>query len=221
MKKDLYTSGEYVGHFHPGSEKNPFREIYAEKLDYVIQRVAGEGLRILDLGGGMGRAAVPLSKKHLVTLADLSLAMLRKAGEGRNGFARLNCDAEVLSLRDKSFDAVLAIDLVSHLQAFAAALAEIRRVLKPGGLLLIDCTNRNPLWILNYPGYVNPFRQPIRWLRTFWGGGIPPEWQGQVVHLSRQGFARALEESGFRAIAWKSFGPAWCPKWHLAVCTTP
>jgi ubiquinone/menaquinone biosynthesis C-methylase UbiE len=220
MDKRLYTSGEYVSHFRPDSEKNAFRELYAAKRDYLINRIPGKDLRILDLGGGMGRLTIPLARRHRVVLADLSMEMLRLAGENGTGFERVQCDAEEeLCFENESFDCVLVIDLLSHVSKAQKMLAEIRRVLKPDGMLFIDATNSNPLWVLNYPRYVNPLRRPVRWLRTVMGGGIPPEWQGRIHHLSRTRFEHLLDKAGFSVFEWASFGPIWCPKWFLAVCT--
>jgi ubiquinone/menaquinone biosynthesis C-methylase UbiE len=219
MEKRLYTSGQYVTHFRPDSERNPFQKIYAEKRNYLIRRIPGKDLRILDLGGGMGRMTIPLSARHRMVLADLSMSMLRLAGEAGTGFERLNCEADALCLKSGSFDGVVAIDLVPHLRSVPQVLAEIRRVLKPKGLLFIDTTNSNPLWVLGYPQYANPLRKPVRWLRTLLGGGVPPEWQGKIRHLSRRRFGRLLKQSGFDVVDWAAFGPVWCPKWFVAVCT--
>ncbi|MBI3811363.1 MAG: class I SAM-dependent methyltransferase, partial [Nitrospirae bacterium] len=152
--KRLYTTGEYVQHFRPAFEGDSFQSIYAKKRDYVIGRVDQFGrknLRILDLGGGMGRMTVPLAPRHQMILADLSLAMLRLSGTQGNGFHRLNCDAEALCFAERSFDAVIAIDLFSNLSSPSDVLAELRRILKPDAILIIDITNSNPLWVLGYP----------------------------------------------------------------------
>lgn len=47
------------------------------------------------------------------------------------------CDAEQLTLEDASFDAVLCIEVMEHTTSPPALLSEIRRVLKPGGKLLL------------------------------------------------------------------------------------
>lgn len=220
MDKRLYTSGEYVKHFRPDSDMNPFHKIYSEKRDYLLRRIPGKNLQILDLGGGMGRLTIPLSRKHRVVLADLSMEMLRLAGENGTGFERVHCDAEeTLCFESERFDCVLVIDLLSHVSDARKMLSEIHRVLKPGGMLFIDATNSNPLWILNYPRYVSPFRKPTRWLRTFFGAGILPEWQGKIHHLSRTRFEQLLEETGFSVAELALFGPPWCPKWFLTACT--
>jgi len=220
--KRLYTSGEYVECFRPAFQGDSFQEIYTQKRDVVIRQVdqlGGKSLRILDLGGGMGRMTLPLAPRHQMVLADLSLAMLKLAGTQGNGFHRLNCDAESLCFAEGSFDAVIAIDLFSHLPAPSEVLAQLRRILKPNGVLLMDITNSNPLWVLGYPRYVNPLRQPGRWVRTLLGAGVLPEWQGRIYHHSKRRFGRILQQSGFHVSEWVSFGPSWCPKWFLAVCT--
>lgn len=218
MDKRLYTSDDYVKHFRPDSERNSFHKIYAEKRDYLLNRIPGENLCVLDLGGGMGRISMPLSGRHRVFLADLSMGMLRMAGENGTGFERVNSDAEELCFKNESFDCILVIDLVPHFSNIIQLLAEIRRVLKPGGVLFIDSTNSNPLWVLNYPQYVNPLRRPVRWFRTIMGRGILPEWQGKIHHLSKKRFEHLLNGAGFSVLEWASFGPLWCPKWFLAVC---
>lgn len=216
--KRLYTSGRYVEHFRPAYQGDTFAALYAEKLEFILRSVPGEGLRILDLGGGMGRMALPLSARHQVTLADLSYSMLQIAGRDGAGFDRINCDAEALCFADGVFDAVLAVDLLSHLWRVPELLSGIRRVMRPDGLLIIDITNSNPFWMLAYPGYVDPVKQPHRWLKTAFGGGVPPEWQGRVHHMSRRELAPLLRQAGFDVRAWKGFGPSWCPRWFLAVC---
>jgi len=219
--KRLYTTGEYVQHFRPAFEGDSFQSIYAKKRDYVIDRVEGLGrknLRILDLGGGMGRMTLPLAPHHRMVLADLSLSMLKLAGTQGSGFHRLNLDAEALGFSDRAFDAVLAIDLVSHLSSPSEVLVNLRRILKPKGTLIIDITNSNPLWILGYPRYVNPLRHPVRWVRTILGSGVLPEWQGRIYHHSKREFEKRLKQSGFDVLEWVPFGPSFCPKWFLAVC---
>jgi ubiquinone/menaquinone biosynthesis C-methylase UbiE len=220
--KRLYTTGEYVQYFRPAFEGDSFQDIYAKKRDSVIHQVdqlGGRNLRVLDLGGGMGRMTVPLAPRHQMVLADLSLAMLKLAGTQGNGFHRLNCDAEALCFSERAFDAVIAIDLVSHLPNPSDVLVELRRILKPNGFLFIDITNSNPLWVLGYPGYVKPWRQPSRWIRTLLGAGVLPEWQGRIHHHSKRRFGQMLHQSGFNVLEWVPFGPSWCPKWFLAVCT--
>ena len=97
---------------------------------------------ILDLGAGTGLAAVELKRRFrsaVVTAADIAAPMLQVA-RGRSRFWRpircVEADARALPFDDASFDLVFTNLMLQWLQPPDAALREIRRVLKPGGLLL-------------------------------------------------------------------------------------
>ena len=52
---------------------------------------------------------------------------------------------EHLPYESASFDAVVCVDVLEHVEDLQKVLQEITRVLKPGGLFLYDTINRNPL----------------------------------------------------------------------------
>jgi 2-polyprenyl-6-hydroxyphenyl methylase/3-demethylubiquinone-9 3-methyltransferase len=52
---------------------------------------------------------------------------------------------EDLPYPDADFDAVVCVDVLEHVQDLDRVLAEVTRVLKPGGLFLFDTINRNPI----------------------------------------------------------------------------
>lgn len=178
-------------------------------------------MRVLDVGGGMGRMAVPLAARNRVTLCDLSPDMLRLARSGSSSVLEglVVADARALPFCTGWFDAALCIDVLPHLPDAAPALAELRRVLRPGGLLLVDSTNSVPFWTLAYPRYLG--RRPSRWLQIWRAGGVLPEWRTRVWHRRLAEFRRALEEAGFRIRSILRFGPPGCAKWHLAVAVAP
>lgn len=213
----LFTSGAYVQEFRPESPTNPFAGVYAGKLEAILGFVAGRGLRVLDVGGGPGRMAAPLSHHHQVTLCDLSQDMLRLARERSGGEVRrlLAADARRLPFATGSFDVALCIDVLPHLPDPGPALRELRRVLAPGGTLIVDSTNSIPAWTLAYPRYVG--RRPGRWVATWRAGGVLPEWQARVWHRRRAEFLAQVRGAGFSVRSTHSFGPRLCPKWHLAV----
>jgi ubiquinone/menaquinone biosynthesis C-methylase UbiE len=101
------------------------------------------GDRVLDAGCGSGRL-IPLicaAIGPLGSLVELDFApgMLeigrRKARDRRVAFVA--ADAHSLPMPDGDFDKVIALALLPHLDDRNAALKEFRRVLKPGGLLVI------------------------------------------------------------------------------------
>lgn len=227
IQRDVFSTDQYVDHFKPDQEQNPFHGIYTAKRADVLRTVRESlpgGGSILDLGGGMGRMAVPLAQHYDVTLCDLSAEMLRLAEVAgretgvfpdRLSTRRLNA-AEALPFPSATFDQAVSVDLLVHLPDPTAALRELHRVLKPSGELLVDVTNRAPLWLLRYPRYLG--RQPNRWLQTWRGGGVLPEWQSIVRHYTRAEFLSMLDAAGFITIQEWSYGPRWCPKWFLARC---
>jgi SAM-dependent methyltransferase len=101
--------------------------------------------RILDAGCGSGRNMVELARHGSVTGIDLSdtsvcLARDRAAGEVVEG--------SVLDLpfEDDRFDLVVSLDVIEHLEDDLGALRELRRVVAPGGSLLVTVPAYQWLW---------------------------------------------------------------------------
>ncbi|OYT92639.1 MAG: bifunctional demethylmenaquinone methyltransferase/2-methoxy-6-polyprenyl-1,4-benzoquinol methylase [Burkholderiales bacterium PBB3] len=104
-----------------------------------------EGDRALDIAGGTGDLAMAFSKKvgksGLVVHTDINEAML---STGRNRLLdagvvlpTLVCDAEKLPFADNYFDLVSVAFGLRNMTHKDIALAEMNRVLKPGGKLLV------------------------------------------------------------------------------------
>jgi len=164
--------------------------------------------------------SIPLSRRHFVTLTDLSPQMLDLARPHAGDRLKLEvADARHLPFPDSSFYYVLAIDLLPHIPVPQELIAEARRVLKPGGSLIIDCTNSVPWWTLAYPRYLG--RRPQRWVQIWRSGGVLPEWSSRVKHHRRAELLSFLTAGGFRVGSLRAFGPRACPKWHLAVAVKP
>jgi SAM-dependent methyltransferase len=108
------------------------------------------GERVLDLGCGGGRHAFEAHRRgaHTVALdrnggdtkdAAAMLAAMRLAGEAPAGAlgAAVNGDALRLPFADGTFDRVIAAEVLEHVPDDAAAMAELARVLRPGGTLAV------------------------------------------------------------------------------------
>ncbi|SMO43071.1 class I SAM-dependent methyltransferase [Halorubrum cibi] len=100
--------------------------------------------RLLDVGGGSGRASAALTGPD-ITVVDASSGMLRRARTAR-GLSAVAGDAGRLPFRDGSVDAAMVVDAFHHLPDREAALGEIVRVLAPGGVLVVrDFDPAHPL----------------------------------------------------------------------------
>ncbi|HYL03645.1 MAG TPA: class I SAM-dependent methyltransferase [Steroidobacteraceae bacterium] len=105
------------------------------------------GQRALDVAGGSGDLAAGLARqvgeRGLVVLADINAAMLARgrdrlidAGAAAN-VACVQCDAERLPFAPDTFDCVTIGFGLRNVTDKAAALASMRRALRPGGQLLV------------------------------------------------------------------------------------
>lgn len=114
------------------------RAIPFARLDQMLKVVAlpVDGL-LLDAGGGTGRVAAAL-RPHVRTalVADFSPGMLTQAR--LKGLASIQTPAERLPFPSDCFERIIMIDALHHVHHQAATLAELWRVLKPGGRLVIE-----------------------------------------------------------------------------------
>lgn len=118
-------------------------------------RLAGDvaGRRILDAGCGSGPLSAALRDRGAVMSGfDLSAAMVELARErlGEDADLRVHDLADPLPYGDASFDDVVASLVVHYLEDWTEPLAELHRVLKPSGRLILSthhpmvCTALNP-----------------------------------------------------------------------------
>lgn len=130
------------------------------------------GQRILDIGCGRGELVVhSASLGAFATGIDYSQTALAIAREAlvsypaavqeRAAFALV--DARRLTFADASFDIAFMTDVVEHLapSELAAALAEARRVLRPGGRLVVHTSPNRLLLDYAYPAYTRRVHQAV------------------------------------------------------------
>jgi SAM-dependent methyltransferase len=142
--------------------------------------------RILDAGCGSGRNMVELARHGTVTGIELSptsveLARERKIGEVVEG-SLLEMPFEA-----GSFDFGASLDVIEHLEDDVGALRELRRVIAPGGALLITV-----------PAY--------GWL---WSGH--DEINHHYRRYTRQSLAAAAEEAGWESVRTTYFNSVLLP----------
>ena len=98
---------------------------------------------LLDVGGGTGRISQFYSKVvNQVIIADTSFKMLQKAQDKKH-LAGVNAASELLPFKSDMFDRVLMVDALHHVIDQSISARELWRVLKPGGIIVIEEPNIN------------------------------------------------------------------------------
>lgn len=93
--------------------------------------------KLLDVGGGTGRVASAIRDMvDEITLADESFGML--ANSPRDSFQSVCGGSESLPFADESFERVIMVDALHHVADHSHTAREMFRVLKPGGVLVIE-----------------------------------------------------------------------------------
>lgn len=90
---------------------------------------------VVDLAGGSGRIGRELDDAYDVVVVDRSASMLAEAR--RHRLEAVQGDASRLPMPDASLDAVVIADAYHHLVRPDAVLAEVNRILEPGGVLVV------------------------------------------------------------------------------------
>jgi len=167
-----------------------FRGIAAD-----VARVAPPGSKVLEVGCGPGHLSTRLARDHGldVTGLDLDPAMIKRA---RASVGRLGAgvpaptfvvgDVAALPFADGSFDTVVSTLSLHHWADPAAGLAEIARVLRPGGRALV--WDIRPGAVPLHEGLPDPLAQahggPLQVVRA-----EPWAWPWRITFLQRMELA--------------------------------
>lgn len=120
------------------------------------------GERVLDIAAGTGTSSVALAKRGAEVIAlDFSAGMVEEGRKRHPDLTFVQGDAMKLPFADGEFDAVTISFGLRNVQQPKVAIAEMRRVLKPGGRVVICEFSRPPLGVLRagyhaYLRYVMP-----------------------------------------------------------------
>ncbi|HEY9737829.1 MAG TPA: bifunctional 2-polyprenyl-6-hydroxyphenol methylase/3-demethylubiquinol 3-O-methyltransferase UbiG [Trichocoleus sp.] len=157
------------------------------------------GLRILDVGCGGGFTAECLARRGAVVSGIDQSAACIAAAQDHAAACQLTIDyrygyAESLPYTDAEFDAVICVDVLEHVDDVQQTVAEIHRVLKPGGWFCFDTINRTfkskliMIWLLE-----NWLRQIPRGIHD-WQKFIQPT---ELEHLLINAGFNDVEFAGF------------------------
>jgi SAM-dependent methyltransferase len=151
-------------------DADPAGDVYRLRLERVLDYVERLGIaapaRVVDAGAGAGLASVALAALgHDVLAVDSTTRMLEltqaRAQETGVAVELAEADAAQLPVADGSVDLVVALGLLPWLSDPAPVVEEFRRVLRPGGGLVVTADNRWRATELADPS-LTPFLSPLR-----------------------------------------------------------
>jgi ubiquinone/menaquinone biosynthesis C-methylase UbiE len=182
-------------------------------LSWVDELRLPAGSAVLEVGCGAGLTAVDLARRGLrVRATDRVPAMVEltrqhAAAAGVSDTLEVTLgDARELDFDGDAFDLVLAIGLIPWVESPFTVMAEMSRVLRAGGMLLISCDNSrrldhllDPMWSGRLAG-----------VRTAIGRRLPASWRPRPVpdahYHSVEEFTELLSAAGFSAEKGQTFG---------------
>ena len=125
----------------------------------MVAKYATPNAPILDAGCGTG-----LNLRHLpagsvgIDINPRNIALLRQRLPNHTV---IEGDVEALPFDDASFGTVLCTEVIEHIPDPSAALAEYRRVLQPGGVLIGSVPARSAIWKLRFLSSTCPHSEPF------------------------------------------------------------
>jgi SAM-dependent methyltransferase len=119
---------------------------YRERRHLLARAITGLAPgRAIDIGAA-GGGNTRVLREHGWDAVALEYGADGAAVAHERGLATLRGDATNLPLADDSLDLVIAFDVLEHLQDDDAAVAEVRRILRPGGTYLVAVPADPRLW---------------------------------------------------------------------------
>jgi 2-polyprenyl-6-hydroxyphenyl methylase/3-demethylubiquinone-9 3-methyltransferase len=160
-----------------------------------------QGKSVLDLGCGGGFMAEAMARRGAqVTGIDPSpkaIAAARAHAEASGLTIAYDLGSgENLPHADQSFDIVVCVDVFEHIDALDPVIAEIARVLRPGGLLLFDTINRT--WLASF--IMITLTEDVL-------GMIPRGTHDPAMFIKPDALRAKLEVAGFTVGRFRGLGP--------------
>ena len=110
-----------------------------------LMKKVPKGSNVLDIGCGSGLLVSLFGDRYQMHGVDNSAAALALA-KGRGIPNIRKADAAATSYHDHAFDCIIASDILEHIEDDRKALAEWRRILRPGGRLIVFVPAFQALW---------------------------------------------------------------------------
>jgi methionine biosynthesis protein MetW len=202
MDNSQYNEKHYTDLFEGESGKKYYQSMYIKIRKSIRMFGRMEGAKVLDVGCGDGYISSKIgegtgAKMFGVDISDNALCEARKRGIDAH---KVNLDKDKLPFRDGYFDAVFCGDVVEHVFDTERLLAEIHRVLKPKGFLIMSVPNIAAWYnrILMLFGFI-----PV-WVESasvhYVGNRFLDSGMGHVKAFTRRSAVQLLALCNFRAL---------------------
>lgn len=205
-----YTADDYDERYFLGHIRRYEEGVYGNRVKWIGQYLEGvSGRRVLDAACGIGYFSEMARRAGgIVTSLDFSKEALRVYRRRGGATAKLvRGSVEDLPFHDGAFDFAIAIDVIEHLYRPRRLLAELHRVVRRGGRVVVETDNESTFFTKR------GFRRVNNWLqaRTALGkklARIRNEVPSTSLHVETFDVRRlrmALEEAGFRIVKFETF----------------
>jgi ubiquinone/menaquinone biosynthesis C-methylase UbiE/predicted RNA-binding Zn-ribbon protein involved in translation (DUF1610 family) len=140
-----YEGSNYRTEFWEGRGRE-----YEDRVERIALRklLPPSGRRLLEVGAGFGRLTNEYNHFGQVILLDYSLSQLQYAQEhlGRSPrYIYVAADAYKLPFQAGIFDCVTVVRVLHHMSDVAQVMSQLRRVMSPGGTLVLEHANKRNL----------------------------------------------------------------------------
>lgn len=183
---------EYKG----GFEESKIGMLRFQKIFTILKKILSikqfQKLRVLDVGCSTGeflRFIQPFFKE--IAGVDISDAAIKKAkAKGIEKVFQVDIEYQKLPFENNNFDLVFCLEVLEHLFSEKNCLSEIKRVLKPKGLLLVSVPNDVLKWRKRFKvlfGQI-PFQENL------------PHHTSHLRFFSKKSLKKTLEDNGFNVL---------------------
>ncbi len=194
----------------PDGPFKPLHRINPIRLSYIRDRLCAtfdrdpsaarslEGLRILDIGCGGGLVCEPLTRLGATVTgidpAEETVSVARAHAQGAGLDVNYEATtAEALLARGEIFDAVLALEVVEHVENVEAFVATVAGLAKPGGAVIFSTINRT---MKSYALAIVAAEYILRWVPAGthqWDRFVTP---GELIRAFRASGLSPNDETG-------------------------
>jgi SAM-dependent methyltransferase len=126
-----------------GEPSYVWRSGQERRLQMIAQHATLQNARVLDSGGGNGMYAAQIQERYAATVDLCEIEQGRVQEARQNGIGRALVSAtEHTPYPPNTFDTIISNEVIEHVTDDRQTLAEMVRILKPGGRAVIFCPNR-------------------------------------------------------------------------------